>query len=60
LSICFCYIEIDGEIRLREGSLQGIEPPVRGSRPKPDQRLVGAAQPAVAAIAATVSECEKQ
>ena len=24
----------------REGSLQGIEPPVRGQRPKTDQRLV--------------------
>ena len=24
----------------REGSLQGIEPPVRGERPKTDQRLV--------------------
>ena len=54
LSIWFYYIEIDGEIRVREGSLQGIEPPVRGSRPKTDQRLVGAAQPAVAATAATV------
>ena len=30
-------MQIDGE---REGSLQGIEPPVRGQRPKTDQRLV--------------------
>jgi hypothetical protein len=54
LSICFYYIEIDGKIRVREGRLQGIEPLVRGSRPKTDQRLVGAAQPDVAATAAIV------
>ena len=34
--MCFYYIED----YVRMGSLQGIEPPVKGQRPKTDQRLV--------------------